>query len=296
MGKNFSNPVHPNVKKWAEWLTRNILGDWQDRDYENPPVKIELRRVQAEGAVSSVSTKKIKDSDLRELLNLDPSAEYIEGFLQDAQEDANLFGTVSVYRLEVFLEDGESFMSRPIRLRGENEDFEGTEPANQKGVTAQLMRHSEVQQRTIMALVESMTRSNIEKDRLIGKHYETHMHMVQEMENAISQRHERELETKMLAAKEDRKDAALRSFVQLAPVVINKLKSGGDAPAAPTGKDPRLENVKNLVANLSREDMARIIQSLPPEKQVLLIATLGDFMQEIENDETAHSGNGRANH
>jgi hypothetical protein len=189
-----------------------------------------------------------------------------------------------------------------MRVEGIDENLdEGSgdaEPPTKHGVAQQQMRHNEVLMKTfantVGSAVQTMQRTisrqadqieNLLSDRLAG---------IQVIEEAMSRKHEREMELIREGSSQERKDKLAEKAMMLLPVITNKLTGqkllGG-------GESPREQMLKDFVSSLEPGQFQHIQQGLGPEQLIVLVNLLQSFRAEedakrAQDSKNEHGKNG----
>ena len=212
-----------------------------------------------------------------------PSSSELESLIQEicstAQGDADGLGRhVQKYAIFTYFEQSISSLgSFPFMLSGEGADgdddgFEGSEPANAKGLLAQLMRHNEGNARTSTLAMGGVVR---EQARIIEKITERNEKLneklieVSELMEALqSAKHERDLESRRLEHKLKVTDEMFERVRILLPVVANKIMG---KTVFPESVDPRVMIVKEWAESLTTKQVDALKNVLGPEQMIGLL-------------------------
>ena len=148
------------------------------------------------------------------------------------------------------------------RLPGDPID---SEPPTERGLLTQTMRHLEISERThatvvanIFAMQSKMLR---EKDERIAHLEERHWETVIAAEQLVSDHHRRQLENRAADQKAEAMREVLGSFLQLAPIAVNKL--AGRA-LLPEKTSPALVGLRALVGTMKPEQLEALKFVLTP--------------------------------
>lgn len=276
--------------KLGNWLWKLTLNHIESEG--EVPKQIELKRVTLDGGAITLSTRR-KLKGLDEIATKEKCFDFVADFILAAVDDASMFDTPQRYHLNATFQTEEDLLSPGVRIKGEqrSEDFEGGEPPNMRGAFAQVMRHNEVLQRQVSVVIESMRQSIIAKDQTIAKLEERRWQVWEELEEARTMRHERDIEMQKERSKEERKERMLNTVMPMVPVVANKLMG---KRALPEEKHPMVEMIKEAFAQMTPEEIQRVAAVLPVEKQIVLFSLFEKVLTEEKADENAtNSGNGR---
>jgi hypothetical protein len=261
----------PQMDKWLRGVFyRNIGGKKTD--------KISLRHAGGKG--TGQGGHLIQEWEIDEKPSDDLIAQLISEIESYSRDDAE--GVGGRQRYIVFAHRGEG--SEPLRFpfpmygsdkvgeeeAGYIEGFE-SEGANAQGLVSQLMRHNEIMMRanigsmgTILNVQNRMlARLGDLCENLMGSKYEA----LELKEEVISQKHERDIEVRMLTGKENLQNQAIEGIKMLIPVVMNKI-AGKQIIAA---TDPTSLMIKGLAESLTPEQFQALLRILRPEQQAVLI-------------------------
>lgn len=276
--------------KLGNWLWKLTLNHIESEG--ELPRQIELKRVTLDGGAITLSTRR-KLKSLDEIATKEKCFDFVADFLLAAVDDASMFDTPQRYHLNATFQSEEDLLSPGVRIKGEqrSEDFEGGEPPNMRGAFAQVMRHNEVLQRQVSVVIESMRQSIIAKDQTIAKLEERRWQVWEELEEARTMRHERDIEMQKERSKEERKERMLNTVMPMVPVVANKLMG---KRALPEEKHPMVEMIKEAFAQMTPDEIQRVAAVLPVEKQIVLFSLFEKVLTEEKPDENpSNSRNGR---
>lgn len=194
-----------------------------------------------------------------------------------AQADADGMGTklqrYTLTALEVGKKDGPRF---PFRLRGEGEedgDGDGEEPATEKGLLAQLMRHNEHQARTNAMMMSSVIGVLSSRLNASEKHVEVLIQQRQdyfkELEDAKSLQHDRDMQLMLTTGQEERKGELFKKLELILPLIVNKVAGRKVLPEGAGG-----DIFTTLANSLSPDQLQQIAPFLTQEQQLLLLTLI----------------------
>ncbi len=159
-----------------------------------------------------------------------------------------------------------------FKIEAEEDEVLTEEAPTATGLVAQLMRHNEIKERTMMQMlqaslgtmsrtIEDLARENREMRNDRTRH-------LAELEENRSLQAERDLDLIERNALVQRKDAAFGKVMELLPVVASRFATGGDAGAQ--GPPAALQVlIKNLVDSLTDDQKARLGTMLTPNQAIL---------------------------
>lgn len=201
-----------------------------------------------------------------------------------AQIDADGLGPkLQRYTLTSFI--GEDAAGRcSFRLKGASDfDLDGEEEAGEeaptmRGLTQQLMRHNEANNRTLVgsmgSMFTAMTRRMESQDRMIEKMMEQRVRDIEVIEDALGRKHERDMEMEAQKAKDARIAFGLSKVSMLIPVMLDKL-AGGKTQST----DPTVLMLSELVSSMNVDQLENIRKTLSPEQQIVFITMLKKFQE-----------------
>jgi len=180
---------------------------------------------------------------------------------QSASEDAEAFHGPQKYVALAFVQNQRAPSRVIFRVDGQpweqSDDFEGSEPPNSKGLTSQLMRHTEGAVRLALMSSRQMTEMmarNLERQAQREESFmEKHLKVLELHESLLHKGHERDIEREDKASMRQIKMGIASQGMQLLPSLIAKFMPGG------SGALPLLTN---LVGSLSEDQIGTIMANL----------------------------------
>jgi hypothetical protein len=140
-----------------------------------------------------------------------------------------------------------------------------SEPATERGLLTQTMRHLEISERTHATVVANIfamqSRMLREKDERIAHLEERHWETVIAAEQLVSDHHGRQLENRAADQKAEAMREVLGTFLQLAPTAVNKI--AGRA-LLPEKTSPALVGLRALVGTMKPEQLEALKFVLTP--------------------------------
>lgn len=192
--------------------------------------------------------------------------------LNIAEDHAETYGQPGSYRFDVRTQQ---HMGRRLKVsfcvlvEGE-EQGSVSDPPNQTGLTAQLMRHLEMKEKLQMAMVQTTIGT---MSRMVNDFSEENRQLRQdrirtqnEVEEARNRQNERDLEATVLLAADKRKDEAFSKIMALLPIAANRLLGDGDSG----GPTPLAILANELANSLDQEQFLKIMGALKENQQLLL--------------------------
>lgn len=269
--------MNPTQKRVAEFLRKESF---------NKSVNKYVLRSAGKGRTGI----KVEDFEITESLSIDELGNLALMIVETAQNDADGHGPmVQRYTLTSVItgEDKEEAASRvTFRMRGnadldvDGDEEAGEEAPNMRGLTQQLMRHNEVNNRTMVGnigtMLNLMTRRMESQDRMIEKLWDDRMRSLELIEEAHGRRHERDLETMRETKKEERLTIGINKMMMFVPVLLDKL-SGGKMPAK---LDATMLMFKELVQSMSIDQFESVRRQLSPEQQIVFFTLLKKFQEQ----------------
>lgn len=237
--------------------------------------------------VGELKVEKVTADDVREI------ADNLDNMVAD---DASGMGGMQRYVIESWHDDGETASARiALRIQGydpdiDNMDSDDAEPPTKGGILGQQMRHNEIIMKTLVAgmggAIQSLQRSAARNAELVETLMSQRLEDFKVVEEALSHKHEREMELMEKNADIERKDKLVEKGLTLLPAVVNRI-SGKQLIAAPS---PRDEMLRSLVETLTPDQLQGIAGQLNPEQQIVLL----EMLQAYQQDEQRKSGNGHS--
>jgi len=163
-----------------------------------------------------------------------------------------------------------------------------SEPATERGLLTQTMRHLEISERTHATVVANIfamqTRMLHEKDERIAHLEERHWETVIAAEQLVSDHHRRELENRAADQKAEAAREILGTVLQLMPTAVNKLAGRAILPEKTS---PALVGLRALIGTLKPEQLEAL--------KFVLTAPQLETLTEIVTSEVAdeHSKNAK---
>lgn len=162
----------------------------------------------------------------------------------------------------------------------------GSTPAAAQG---QLIRHNETLHSMMMNMVQSVAgrlARDLEEERNARQAAERRAHEVFALrEQLLDRQHERSMEAQREERDAQAKSQLLSLVVQLAPAVLARLAPKGSEPSALTdAAHPavlRDRVVANLVKGLSAEEIQKIVTSVKPATQAVLLQLIDTYEQDL---------------
>lgn len=235
------------------------------------PHSVQLRQIHAGAGDSPLMTWHV-ETDLS-LYDDNRMTEWTHEILDLAQQNADGFsGVTSYYLLPQYLNKSVGARGPVFRLRGndlmspEDANMMGldSEPANSKGITAQLMRHNEALARITTQSMQGMLaiqQSIIDRQQShIERMERTHLETFTALEEAESQKHERQLARTKLENEEKRKAQLIEKASKYVPALLAKFKPLADSPTGLDGAEdhPLINGLFETFDNLSSEQVEKI--------------------------------------
>lgn len=230
--------------------------------------------------------------------NLD---EFAQEIFEAARHDteSRMTQTIQQYIVAGFLpEQEEPHCQHPIiirPLRNYREEPTDTEPANEKGIVSQLMRHNEALAKNLQFVTESTyvrVARELEMERNRNKALEDQrIANFEKMQELLDRQIERDIAASREMAQSKRQESLMNMAVSLMPLLVSKF-IGGNVPGASKGSlaasSARDMAIKNLLSGLSQEEMIGITSSLTPENQMMLLEVMKDYqgLEEKEKEQT----------
>jgi len=240
--------------KLTPWLRKVFFSE--DERLNGELSRLELRRMSHGSPESCVDTWRFNENSPK--VDVDALSQEICQRCQDDSDES--MEHITKYIVLAFYETYEfaSSQSPPalFRTTRNTDDFEGSEPPTQKGLTTQLMRHTEALTRLLVAngaQTQSHMQSMLDKAfKRVEELENDRMEAIRLVEQISNDTHGREIEMKKETAKIGRQQEAWESFKVLAPTLLNKVAGKHLLPEKIT---PKAEIVHTLMASLTPEQI-----------------------------------------
>lgn len=158
-----------------------------------------------------------------------------------------------------------------------------SEPATERGLLTQTMRHLEISERTHATVVANIfamqSRMLREKDERISHLEERHWETVIAAEQLVSDHHRRQLENRAADQKAEAVREVLGTFLQLAPTAVNKIVGRA---LLPEKTSPALVGLRALVGTMKPEQLEALKFVLTPVQLETFTEIVG---AEVADDE-----------
>lgn len=241
--------------------------------------------------IRHLTVDKKPDADVQSMqLSGDPSVEgleIVERVILDvadaAQRDANDLGGIQSYALYAYYTTNKTYVPRKIfRVAAEDEvdrEREGiSEPPTEKGLTAQLMRHNEINTKNslvamgyILQTFQKEIGQQREQNRIFLNQQIDMTILVQEVLNDSSKRR---IEEKSAEIQVSMIEGVFEHLKVGLPILINRL-AGKDV--MPAKMDRELYMMATLFEGLAPEQQAEMMNMLRPEQLSILAEILGMY-------------------
>ena len=253
-----------NRNRLARWLS----GLWAE-DAEVTPDHLSLRHVAVSDRQVDVATFTIGEK-------LPEDQDVLIGRIEEALEnDADGLGGVQRYVL-LALKEGRSVSRLPIRVASgadEGGGFESmeSEPANSKGLLAQLMRHNEVQSRmfamSMGQVVSTMQRTIARLQETVEVADERRLAAVDVAEDLLTRGHERAALTQMVEDNRNAKTALFDTVKGAMPHLMQYLRKAAGAPIEST---PTSKLLSQLAGSLGPDQLLGLEKLLTPAQMEII--------------------------
>src|SRR3954468_24522507 len=259
-----------------KWLSRTLEGDSVDRLVIRHDTGAEVAAMRGDegGAFESGDG---------------PVDELTAGIAERVLEDAIGLGGVQRYIVTAY---GPAQVISRVPLRG-NADASGagrqpgdpidSEPATERGLLTQTMRHLEISERTHATVVANIfamqSRMLREKDERIAHLEERHWETVIAAEQLVSDHHGRQLENRAADQKAEAMREVLGTFLQLAPTAVNKLAGKSILPEKTS---PALVGLRALVGSMKAEQLEAFKFVLSPAQLETFTEIVGSEVADEE--------------
>ena len=257
------------------WVRQQALGD-----HDTALTKFVIKHA-AQGKrgtpVSEHKVEKPTTDDIRDIVDTLENA---------VEEDAAGMGGIQRYTIESWHDEAETPSTRfTMRVEGHDPDLDDidsddAEPATRAGILSQQMRHNEVLMKSFVAgiggAVQALQRTAARSAEQVEKLMEQRLADFTVLEDALSKRHERDMEALEVSTSIERKDKLAEKAMTLLPVLANRLAGKNLLPAP----SPRDEMLRALVESLTTEQLNGIMPNLSPDQQIAMYELLLSFKKE----------------
>lgn len=186
------------------------------------------------------------------------------------------------------------------RIAGHDEEHDedggdqfDTEGPNNTGLMAQQMRHNEVLAKQLTqssgAMLNTMARIidrlSEQNETLMSQRFKA----LDTIEEALTKKHEREMEMMQLHASETRKEQMTEQVMLLAPSLVNSIAK---KRLLPEKVNPEDEQMRKLAESLTPDQFQTIIKVLNPAQQIALVTWLKSKQGEDSQEQNNAPSNG----
>lgn len=224
--------------------------------------------------------REVDSFEIHDSFSQDDVQSKAEEVLSRAQLDADGMGGMQRFELCAH-EKGERAACGRIafRLRAEEDEWEdgngaGDGEGDMRSVVLQQMRHNEAFARifttSMVSTMSAMTRRMESLDQTLERMMKQRMEAFEQLEEARSQQHDRDMDLMITTGKEERNNKAFERIMLLVPAVINKLAG----QKVMNGQDPLAMSLRALAESLQPEQLGLIAKALAPEQQIVLFQVL----------------------
>jgi len=274
-------------KRIDTWLRRNIFNQ---KDSQGPIFKICLRHVIQGNKIGSeisqfeVSTA-MQGPDIEALVN------EIETHAYDDASGISGGGIQRYVLLPYYKLSPDKPIGRLVFNVSSNEDGESgdtldSEPATQKGLLSQLMRHNEALSKTLVlgmqSVIQSQQRTINQQSQQLEHVSDKHFEAISLIEDLSTGKHERELETKRLELRQQMQLESFNNIKMLMPVVVNKL-TGKKIMKEPVTAQQML--LKQFMDSIKPEQFQTFLGQMNQEQQIAMMELYQSMYDVGENGE-----------
>jgi hypothetical protein len=233
----------------------------------------------------------VSDFLIKENIEMNEVEDVSGDITRTALIDAEAFGKIQKYRLQAVFKNSPEPLNRfmfrvhPTGSDEDNVDLVESEPANAKGMVAQAMRHTEaVMKISVMStgtIVEAQRRTierlTLQNETLMQKHLDS----VSVIEDLMSRRHQRELDSAVAMRKEKSYEQITEKILMLAPIALNKFTGKNLLPEKTTSGEQML---LSFIESLKPEQMGELTKQLSPDQQMLLFSLYENMREKFEKN------------
>lgn len=211
--------------------------------------------------------------------------ELVDRIEERSERHARMGPTVALFVVEAIDDKGDSAGCETFRVSANSPGrLAATEPANETGLLAQLMRHNEATQRTLHANVASMLdhmRHQVEESRARDADaLAARFKLLEVTESLLSQRSERELAAEQAKSREEMKREGMQKLLTLGQVAVSHLaaKNGGEG----SQEIAQVMSAVRVFETLDGDQLRAILSVLAPEQQAVLVGLLQTMARKKE--------------
>ncbi len=273
--------------KLKPWLDRLF---WNTEREEGPCVKLVLKHLDSNGSPGKVEvwSQKIPHKGQSVTFPAEEIPELMSDIQHASHDDAEgMAAGTQRYQLLSYVEHKPHAHSRfnftmAASTSDDVDDTGATEPANMKGLLAQLMRHNAETHRASNQVIHQthyiLAKTVTSQQEYILKMENDRRDSLGMMEDLLSQRHERDLRSMEAENKEKRQQALFETGKLLLPAVVNKISGKKILPEETT---PAEMMIRGLAESLTQEQLHKLMPILSPPQQIALV----NFMSATQEDE-----------
>lgn len=254
---------------------------------EGPISSLQIVQVYAGGGTSPLREWQIPEGSEVDLEQITQEA------LDMSDEDAQAFGGAQRYAMIAYFGAGRACEQRSpvwiVSVRRENEDqISESEPATNKGMLAQQMRHNEAIMK--LALNTFVQQSSVQQSMLarLAEQLEAaqrdKFESLKLIESMLSEEAERRLAGIRAENREKRLQTGFEHLQLLAPVLINKLAG---QKLLPEKLHPATDALKRVMGTLTPEQIGKVMGALSPDQAIALSEVYEAFREEHEREQVA---------
>jgi hypothetical protein len=272
---------HPSAPQIGKWIRHHVLASQNDHgNCYKLVVKHLTVNKKPNGDVGSIKV----DKDIASLGGID---HLIDEVCEMAQQDANAMREgIQSYGLYAYFDKDRDYAPRTFFRVSAEEAYdhdaaegEGSEPATEKGLMAQLMRHNEASARitTIHTsnMIETLMRDNASQRALIEKQMAQAIDFAAIIQESLDNSTARRIAERDAAAKAEIVGSVTEHLKLLLPVIMNKLAGQKIAPET----DQSFTLLAGLFESLTSEQQQKLFtEFLTPAQS----AVLAEFIETYE--------------
>lgn len=272
---------HPSAPQIGKWIRHHVLSS--SKDHGNC-YKLIVRHLSVNkkpnGDVGSIKV----DQEIRAI---DGTERLIDEVCEMAQQDANAMREgIQTYGLYAYFDNDRDYAPRTFFKVSAEDPFdheaaegEGSEPATEKGLMSQLMRHNEAQTRigTIHTqnIIETLMRDNASQRALIEKQMAQAIDFAAIIQDSLDNSTARRIAEKDAASKAEIVGSVVEHLKLLLPVIMNKIAGQKISPES----DPSFTLLAGLFESLTSEQQQKLFtEFLTPSQS----AVLAEFIETYE--------------
>lgn len=281
-------------RRLSQWLRRQLFGRSDEKC-----ARIVIKHVEVGGKVGnevdSFPIEQISDNDI------DMICTQIETSCLADAEGTKEFQRYAVMAYTVPEGEGEKAKARSfgrcmLSFTSFSEDefaddsSASSEPATKNGLLSQLMRHNESMHKMTIAsmghVISTQTRMLQQAQEHIEKIGHKDLETFELIENLMSQKHNRELESMKAVSNQESKEKIANQIVTLIPNIVNRL---GGKKLLPERTTPIEQMLSNLLKGMTPDQLGALQNVLRPDQQIAVFEFMAKMKETEEKEQESKS-------